>query len=359
MKQRLIAGLLVSAGVLMTVVPAQAQEGGDPSPSGEPGFVDGLWAVNVVSAGPVDVGEAQATVSASGGGLMTVADEVVSGEYTIHAEDVVIAPDSGATGTMTSVGEWGGTATKPAMIDGDSTIEGTVTVNGVSQDMSFTMPSTGTMTVIPIISATCTVVEGDWPTVANAAFAGSGASPSLDGVWIAIRLLDAMPGDEPPDYATEAFAVHTDGLLFMVETADAGAVNYYKLDQLLTRAEDLYDRLQRSADCGIGEAGGYQGILAGMTGDLLRYALDNPDLFNDMDLLRLTSAAFRMGLIGSGAAYGESSAELASDLAAELGDRMDQANEENDCDGALAISLIGSLIGDAGFAGGVAGACGG
>lgn len=358
--RKVLSGSLAALGaaLLLTASPARAQEG-DPAPSGEPGLVDGLWAVNVVSSGPVEIGEAHATVSASGGGLMTVADEVVSGEYTIDATNVVVAPDSGATGSLHTVGEWGGNASKPAMIDGDSTIEGTVTVEGESQDVSFTFPSTGAMTVIPIISATCTVVEGDWPGVANAAFAGTGASPSLDGVWIAIRLLDAMPGEEPPDYAAEAFAVHTDGLLFYVESADAGAVDFARLDDLLTRAEDLYDRLQRAADCGIGEAGGYQGLLAGMTADLLRFALDNPDLFDNMALLRLVSAAVRMGLIGSGAATGDYTTGLIADLTAELGDRIDEATEEHDCDGALAVSIIGSIIGDADFAGMVGGACGG
>jgi hypothetical protein len=359
MHKRLIAGLLVGAGVLLTVVPAQAQEGGDPIPSGEPGFVDGLWVVNLVSTGPVDIGEAQASVTASGGGLLTVADEVVSGEYTVHGDDVVIAPDGGATGTLTSVGEWGGTATKPAMIDGDSIVEGTVTVEGHTQEVSFSFPSSGTMTVIPIISATCTIVEGDWPTVANAAFAAQGVSSGIDGVWIAIRLLDALPGEEPPDYLEEAFAVHTDGLLFYAETIESGEVNYYKLNQLLTRAEELYDRLQRAADCGIGNAEAWQGLLAGMTGMLLQYAIDNPDQFDNMELMRLTSAAFRMGLIGSGAATGDYGSELTSNLADSLGDRMDQADEENDCDGAIAIVLMGSLIDDVSFAGRVGGACGG
>jgi hypothetical protein len=358
MKQRLLTGLLVGVGVLLTVVPAQAQEG-EPAPSGEPGFVDGLWAVNVASSGPVEIGEAQASVSAYGGGLMTVADEVVSGEYTIHADNVVVAPDSGATGTMTSVGEWGGTATKPAMIDGNSTIEGTVTVDGVTQPLSMSFPSSGTMTIIPIISATCTIVEGDWPTVANAAFAAQGVSSDIGGVWIAIRLLDAMPGEELPDYMEEAFAINTDGLLFYAETAASGEVNDYKLNQLMTRAEDLYDRLQRLADCGIGDAGAWQGILAGITGILLQYAIDNPDQFDNMELMRLTSAAFRMGLIGSGAATGEYGSDLTNNLADSLGDRMDQADEEDDCDGAIAIVLMGSLIDDASFAGQVGGACGG
>lgn len=359
MKRHLIAGVLVGAGVLLTVVPAQAQEGGDPVPSGEPGFVDGLWSAVVVSVGPADIGDAAARISASGAGLITVADEELSGEYTIHANNVVLGPDSSATGTGTTVGEWGGTATKPAMIDGNTTIEGTITVEGVSQDVSFSMPSTGTMTVIPIISATCTVVEGDWPAVANAAFAGAGVSSSLDGSFVAIRLLDALPGEEPPDYAQEAFDIHMDGLFFYAETVESGAVNAYKLDQLLTRAEDLYDRLQRAADCGIGEAGAYQGILAGMTGDLLRFALDYPDLFSEMDLLRLTSAAYRMGLLGSGTATGDYAAELAGDLAADLADRMDEADAEDDCDAAIAVSLIGSLIGDTTYTARMGGACGG
>ena len=63
--------------------------------------------------------------------------------------------------------------------------------------------------------------------------------------------------------------------------------------------------------------------------------------------------------LGSGAATGDYGSELTSNLADSLGDRMDQADEENDCDGAIAIVLMGSLIDDVSFVGRVGGACGG
>lgn len=330
-----IIRLLILAAVLLALV------GFAPQPV-EPGFSDGVWSAVFVTSGPLTIGEAHANTAISGAGLIVVTDGMLSGDYTVHGSDIVIADGGSATGTMTSSGTWGGTATEPGYIDGNTSIEGTVTVDGVTQPISFSFPSSGTLTTLPIISATCTTVIADLETVANNMFAEVGVSSSLYGSFVAIRLLDALPGDEPPDYADEALALHLDGLLFYADVVSTGEVAYADLDALLTRAEDFYERMERAAECDVADADAWLGLMAGMVQDLLQLALDHPELFDDMDMLRLVSAGLRMGLFtGPGEAMPLVQAQLVADAIR----RAAEAVAESDCDGAIAVGIIGGIVG--------------
>lgn len=364
MRVRTTLGVLAACAIiLLAAAPARAQTDEPPLP-GQPAFTDGVWMAYMASSGTVGVGEASGDRVMAGSGMISVADGLLSGEYSVSGSYNFTAPE-GASGssTSTTTGAWGGTAAEPGFIDGNTHIEGTVTVNGVTQPMSFDFPSTGTLTVIPIISATCTVVVGDLDYVENTALSEAGASPNLHGTFVAVRLVDAMPGDEPPSGWNEALDLNIEGLTFWANAVSSGEVNYAELDSLLTRAEDLYERLERAAACGIGNEGSWLGLLSAMVFQLLQAAVDNPGLFDNMELLRLISAGVRMGLIGSGAAAGADLTELQAKLADDITSRAEEAEEERDCDGAIALALAGALVGDALFTGGlvdsVAVACGG
>ncbi len=313
----------------------------------DPGFADGGWLVTMVSSGPIEVGTADARVGVTGSGTLHVLNGVITGDYSFSGSDFVTAGDGYGSATMTSYGQWTGTAEDLGMIDGNSTIEGVAVVDGVSRDFSFTFPSSGVVTQIPIIAASCDLVVADWTYVTNSAFAGTGATPHLIGSFVAIRLPNEAFGEEPlaNQYLEQALAIHQDGLIFTVNAETTGVVDPVEFNNLMTRVEEMYNALERSAACGYGDADGWIGLLAGLVHDMLRALVENPGLFDNMDMLRLVSAGVRMGLFGEGRTYGESMGEVEARLLLELLPRAVRAAEEGDCDGGIALLTVGTLLG--------------
>ncbi len=327
--------------LFLAVAPVMAQ---DLPP--EPGFTDGTWNVIITHAGSVQVGDSTGYPTISGGGIMQMIDGIPSGKYQFAGTQTMSGPDTSGTGTLTSTGEWTGTATKPAMTDGQTSIEGTITVDGKSQNVSFTFPASDSITVIPIISATCTVVIGNWPYVANAAFAGTGANPSLSGQFIAMRVAEPLIDDKPPDYFTKASSFSLSGAEFLARVSTTGVVDYRELDSLLSDAEDFYNHLQRQAECGIGDAKDYLGALGSMVVGLMEYALDHPESFNNIQLLRIAHAGVRMGVFGGGNPVEDGVVKLGHGLEMDFKAHQTESEDKMDCDGSMALLAMGALLTD-------------
>lgn len=315
------------------------------NPADLPGFTDGVWDVVLTHSGTVDIESATADPIISGGGELTVIEGVISGKYSVSGTTTISGPYGTGSGVMSSSGEWTGTATKPAMADGQTTINGTVTVDGNSQNVSFTFPATDRITVIPIVTATCTIVIGDWPYVANTAFSGAGVSSSISGSFVAIRKGAAMVGDKDLTYFDKANSLMTEGVEFISRVGRGMPVDYSELNSLLTSAEEFYLLILRQADCGVGDAKDYLSVIAGMVWDLLSYAVEHPESFNNFQLQRVMLAAARTGLIDGSVPSSDGFYHLSDDLSLDVKTREEEVREKNDCHSGLALLSITAILG--------------
>lgn len=306
---------LAAGGALLLLIslsaPASAQT---PMPPPPPpllmAFSEGQWMGLMMLSG---------TVAAPGGIVLTSNYEgtmdfssaagVLNGTFNAVGNTVMTGPEISGTGVITIPGVIQGPADTLDMLPSSMTIDGTVTAAGTTVSQAQTLgPGELENIRVILISGTCTGMFGDWETPASANIASGGASPSLIGSWYAWRTGDLMETDA--DAYREAVAnLITDMTLFRLDSEIAGAVDFYRLNQLLIQAEDLDHALRRDDACGGAIAGSHTSLAADMVAQLIEFAIEHPELFTTQDLNRLITAGVRTGVIGAGAtnpAYADS-----------------------------------------------------
>jgi hypothetical protein len=151
--------------------------------------------------------------------------------------------------------------------------------------------------------------------------------------------------EDAPDYATQVTDLLVDAYTFTesIETA-GGTVDLAGLEDLLNRADSLYNALRRSTDCGLGDeaaAEGYINLLGDAIEHLLEFALANPDALDVSQLGRLVTAAVRTGVT-----IWESWDSLQGRLSTDLEGRLETAIDDGDSVNSAMIAAIAALIGD-------------
>jgi hypothetical protein len=165
-----------------------------------------------------------------------------------------------------------------------------------------------------------------------------------DGTIVLTRVGDLRSEDEP-DYATQVTNLLVDAYAFTeaVETA-GGPVDLTGLEDLLSRADSLYNALRRSSDCGVGEdvdAEGYINLLGDAIEHLLEFALSNPDALSTSQLRHLVTAAARTGVT-----IRESWDSIQDRLSADLEGRLEAAIARGDVIAITNVAATAALIGD-------------
>jgi hypothetical protein len=114
---------------------------------------------------------------------------------------------------------------------------------------------------------------------------------------------------------------------------------------MLESAEQFYLLIERQANCGVGDAKDYLSIIAGLVYDLLDYAIDHPESFNEFHLLRILHAAVRTGVIKGEVPYSDGFYHLTDDLLLDVKTRHEEVEEKRDCHNAMALLSISAILG--------------
>jgi hypothetical protein len=268
-------------------------------------------------------------ITSSGGSL--------DGSWNLTGTGSVVVEDASGVATYTANGTVGGTSIDPVFAASDAQIDMTITLPDVGPvENSIALPP-GESGIIPVFTyGTCGQIVGTWSVEAEG-MVGSGS--------IVLTRVSDLRSEDAPDYVTQVTNLLVDAYAFTesVETA-GGTVDLAGLEDLLSRADSLYNALRRSADCGVGEdvdAEGYINLLGDAIEHLLEFALSNPEAFTISQLRHLVTAAARTGVTIRG-----SWDSLQVRLSADLEGRLETAIDSGDAVDISSIAAIAALIGD-------------
>jgi hypothetical protein len=306
-------------------------------PEPPPAITDGVWEGVMVSDSTLTGPGASGGGSFYGEMRLTSSGGTLDGSWNLTGTGNVVVEDASGVATYTASGNVGGSSIDPQFAASDVRIDMTITLPDVGPvETSVSMPP-GESGIVPMFTyGTCGQIVGTWNVEAEG-MVGS-------GTIVLTRVGDLRPEDAP-DYATRVTNLLVDAYAFTesIETA-GGTADLAALDDLLSRADSLYNALRRSADCGMEEDAdveGYINLLGDAMEHLLEFALSHPDAFNVSQLRHLATAAVRTGVT-----IRESWDSIQGRLSADLEGRLETAIDEGDANDVLNIMAIAALIGD-------------
>lgn len=328
---------------ITTAAPAPAQ------PPSVPVLNDGDWMGTLGASGPLDIDEFHGEVIYEGTFEFTVFQGTITeGTWQIGGSGVASHPRVTGTVSYLADGVMGGDAGLPEMLPEGLTAAYDLVVNGVplSGTVDFG-PEEVLSFAIPLINATCDVAVGNWDVPANMVYQRAGGTSSITGYWFASRLggselagidqasLDRGFGDLMRRANSIVDAVYR-----------SGQVDSLALNALINEAEWFNQRLHLGRQCAGRPLLGWVNPLGSMILGLVDMALNNPERFDDAELLGLVAAAVRTNALGSRAPDNYLTRDVRARLAVELTGRAEQARQDGDCASAVVLSAAASALND-------------
>lgn len=318
-------------------------------------FSSGVWTGPMLAVGSGTAHDSTWNAVWSGVMNFTSADDALSGDFSMTSNVSVSGPEVSGGAAGTGGGTISGPAGGPLMQLTGLDVEVAMTVRGISvaQNVALGSGDFDDPLEVSLVSATCNQVNGDWITPIQENMAAAGIGGSVSGYWTAVRVAD-LPGEGEEDYVEEMRQLIQEAFDWRTLVYTSGFIQFPFLERVLDHAEELNRRLSRSTDCDFVDEEDFMTAISAIVADALNFALENPAGLSAGDLLRMTSAALRLGIIGEGA----SDPDLAADLAGRIGDLADQRLEETrdlpDCGlvsaNASLVLGVATLLGDTGLA---------
>lgn len=284
--------LLVAATCLATV-PGQAAVA-DPRLR----FGDGDWMGGLTGGGTVvfnkDGLETKFISSWHGRFTLTaLAGAVTGGEWQMEGDGTSRVTVGGTTTNGQATFDWGGHPTGDAAAP---LLVGTASMHMRVGGQTFNVALTAAQTADPklvIYTSDCTLVTGDWTAGISSGIEDNGGEPNIGGSFAAYNTTGTVL---TPDLFTSFI---NDFAAFQGRFLD-GTFDRAQLTELLSRAEALEALFRSIPTCESPEPGTFAIMAFAFVRDMIDYALKHPDRYTTEDLIALTRAGVRTGVLGAG-----------------------------------------------------------
>jgi hypothetical protein len=263
-------------------------------------FGDGVWVGSLTGSGTVEFDSAllhTAFTSRWQGWFTLVADSgvVTDGQWSMDGNGIShVETEGGSAGghaTFVWAGRVGGEATAPKL-GGQATMHMTV----VGQSFDITLPREQTSSPqLEIYTSDCSRVTGDWTAGISNGIQDNGGESDITGPFIAFNTTGGpLTLEMATDFARE-LGVFEQHLL-------EGNFQHGELSTLILQAEQLEALLRISPLCAFAATPGTFAVFAySVVRDLIDRVFAHPGDFDLDDLLFITRAAVRSGVLGAGA----------------------------------------------------------
>jgi len=219
-----------------------------------------------------------------------------------------------------------------------------ITVSGIHVTTPVNLGS-GAQVGLMLTNATCNQVTADIAAPAVANYQSAGINANVTGSFTAIRVGDLSAASET-DYMKEVGDLLDETEAFKQNILAQNGVDYDKLNELVSKAENLNLGMKKNIACNLGGNKKYLTIITDVIADIANFALQNPQLFTTEELSRLVGAAVAVGAMGSGAANPQQAAELKAKFIQEFSDRLNDAETNKNCQDAVQIQVTAGALGD-------------
>ncbi len=332
---------LILVAILFSTMPVQADNLSDTPP---PAFSDGKWTAKFSIHAIAPTAATTLNVSYLGDMQFNSSGGTLEGEWLMTGQGTYSGDISGSA-DISAGGKVAGSSAEPLIKTKNFIINLNITVSGVQVKAPVDFGSGAQLGLI-LTNATCNQVTADIAAPAVANYKSAGINASVTGSFTAIRVGDLSSSSET-DYMKEVGDL-IDAAEALKQSAMAkNGVDYDKLNELVTKADDLNLAMKKNIACGFGGKKSYLTIITDIIADLANFALQNPQLFTTEELSRLSYVAISVGAMGSGAANAQKAAELKSKFIQEFSNRLDDAQTNKNCQDAVQIQVAAGALGDA------------
>jgi hypothetical protein len=266
----------------------------------------------------------------------------LDGLWTLHGAGQYSGSITGSA-TYLGGGKVGGTASVPNLLVEE--IDVTVNIIAAGFPVSQTTSVNDGGLEIKLVSSTCTQAVGDISTPVIGNYQSAGVNPNVTGSFSAVRV-GSLKKVDPQKYLDAVSALMDQADAFKQDVLGGKKIEFDQLDALVTKAESLALAIQKNQACGQGGNKSYLTVITDIVAELVKFALAHPSGFTTDELGRLLQAALRVGAMGSGAANQQQAAELAAGFLQEYDNRLTEAVNKNDCEGAISIKAAAFGLGD-------------
>jgi hypothetical protein len=327
--------------IMVSTIPVQADNLFDNTP---PAFSDGKWIANFSIHAIAPTAATTLNVSYIGSMGFNSSGGMLDGEW-LMTGDGTYAGDISGTATISAGGKVAGSSAEPMVSASKFLINLDITVSGLHVSTPVDLGSGGQLGLI-LTNATCNQVTADIAAPAIANYQSAGINAAVAGSYTAFHVGDLSASSEA-DYTNEVGDLIDEAEIFKQGVLSQNGVNYDKLNELISKAENLNLGLKKNIDCNFGGNKKYLTIITDVITDIVNFALQNPQLFTTEELSRLVSAAIGVGAMGSGAANPQQAAELKAKFIQEFSDRLNDAQTNKNCQDAVQIQVTSWSLGDA------------
>ncbi len=337
---RLGLTFLVLAAMTFSTTPVQAHNLSDTTP---PAFSDGKWAAkfSIHAIAPTKattlninyLGDMQ--FNSSGGSL--------DGEWLMTGKGT-FAGDITGTAAVSAGGKVGGSSADPQITTKNFIMNLNINAYGTATNTQVDLGS-GAKLGLTLTNVTCNQANADIAAPAVANYQSAGINATVKGSYTAIRVGDLSSADET-NYMQEVGNLIDEAETLKQSAVTGNGIDFDKLNELLSKADNLNLGLKKNIGCGFGGNKTYLTVITDVIANLASFALQNPQLFTTEELSRLAFAAVSVGAMGSGASNAQLAAELKAKFVQELGNRLSDAQTNKGCQDAVQIQITAGLLGD-------------
>lgn len=268
----------------------------------------------------------------------------LDGLWTLNGGGTYSGSSVSGTASIDGGGKIAGTASVPTLVGDGIDVTVNLVVSGFP--VNHTTSVGGGAVDIKLISSTCTQAVGDITTPVLANYQSAGVSAKVTGSFSAVRVSSITKVD-PQQYLDAIGDLMDQADAFKQDVLNGKKIDFDSLDALVTKAEALSLAIQKNQACGQGGNKSYLTIITDVVADLAKFALSHPKDFTTDELGRLLVAALRVGAMGSGAANPQMAADLQAGFLQEFDNRLTDAVNNNNCDGAISLKAAAFGLGDA------------
>jgi hypothetical protein len=228
-------------------------------------------------------------------GLNANSGVVIGGSWSMTGNGISHVETGGSStaghATFTWGGATGGEATAPKL-GGRAVMHMTV----LGQSIDATVPREQTSSPqLEIYTSDCTRVTGDWTAGISNGITDNGGVADITGPFVAFNATGALVTQDTLNQFT------ADAVTFEQHFLE-GDFEHGELSSLILRAEELEALLRGDPSCVVPDAPGFFAIFVwSIVRDLIDYAFAHPGDFDTDDLLFITRAGVRAGVLGAGA----------------------------------------------------------
>ncbi len=331
---------LVLMAVTFSTTPVQARS---PSDTTLPAFSDGKWAAKFSIHAVAPTKATTLTINYLGDMQFNSSGGSLDGEWLMTGKGI-FAGDITGTAAVSSGGKVEGSSADPQLTTKNFIMNLNINAYGTATNTQVDLGS-GAQLGLTLTKVTCSQATADIAAPAVANYQSAGINANVTGSFTAIRVGDLLPSAET-NYMDEVGNLIDEAETLKQNAVTGNGIDYDKLDELLTKADDLNLGLKKNISCGFGGNKTYLTVITDVIANLAGFALQNPQLFTTEELSRLAFAAVNAGVMGSGASNAQQAAELKEKFVQELSNRLGDAQTNKGCQDAVQIQITAGLLGD-------------